>query len=262
MTFRLIPACPEGFLMGSRGFHPSEEPIHRVIIADDFWMGEIPVTQAQFAIWTKAMGIEHQNHFSGKLDHPAESLTWHQAIDFCDWLTSNYQTQLPPGHRFAELPTEAQWEYACRAGTRMEYYSGDGKFALSKVAWFGEDWDSGSTHPTGKLAPNDFGLYDMHGNVWEWCLDRWDEGAYRRRSDGVEMAEIYQLNEQFGDQGNDGSRVLRGGSWCFSAFWCRAAYRNWFGAGNSDRYFGFRVCLVRSPILKQVSPVAPAEPKR
>ena len=75
MAFRLIPACPEGFLMGSRGYDTTEEPINRVVVAEDFWLGETPVTQAQFAIWTRELGIDHKNYFEGHPTHPAESMT-------------------------------------------------------------------------------------------------------------------------------------------------------------------------------------------
>ncbi len=245
--------------MGSRGFYSSEEPIHRVVISEDFWMSETPVTQEQFAIWTDQSGTEHTNRFDGKPNHPADSVSWYRANEFCDWLTDRAASQFPASHLFASLPIEAQWEYSCRAGTQTEYYTGDGKTALGKAGWFVGNCESTCPVASDKLA-NRFGLYDMHGNVWEWCMDRWDEGAYRRRWDGVELLETYQLNEQFGARSNDPIRVLRGGSWFFSAFGCRAAFRSGVGAGNSGRNIGFRVCLVRSPIVKQVSAVAPAEP--
>ena len=224
MAFRLIPACPEGFLMGSRGYDSTEEPINRVVVAEDFWLGETPVTQAQFAIWKRELGIDHKNYFEGHPTHPAESMTWRQAIEYCDWLTAQHASQLPSGHRFASLPTEAHWENACRGGPSTEYYTGDGAVALSQAAWFNEN-SMGSMHPVGELAANAFGLYDLHGNVWEWCLDRWDEEAYRRRWDGIEVIEAFAMNEQFGDQSEYDPRVVRGGSWFLSAYWCSAAYR-------------------------------------
>ncbi len=251
MTFVPIPACPEGFLMGSRGYRATEEPIHRVVIEEDFWMAQTPLTQAQFAAWTSSEGIEHKNRFQGKPDHPAESMTWHQASEYCDWLTKKFDDQFPSEPRFATLPTEAHWEYACRAGTDTEYYSGDGEAALHQSGWF--DDTSSSTHPVGKLRPNDFGLHDMHGNVWEWCLDRWDKEVYRRRWDGITVEETFRLNEEFGDQGGDPYRLLRGGSWLVTAVGCRTAYRIWGRAGFSLRFVGFRVCLVRSPIISSQS---------
>ena len=164
-------------------------------------------------------------------------------------------------YRYAHLPTEAHWEYACRAGTRTDYYTGDGEAALREAGWFDGN-SEGSTHPVGKLAPNDFGLYDMHGNVWEWCLDRWDESAYRRRWDGITAEDTFALNEKHGDQNEANNnwgenRVLRGGSWIYTADWCRAAYRDRYRAGNSFWNFGFRVCLVRSPTIVSSSPAEP-----
>ena len=271
MWFVNVPACPEGFLMGGRGQDADAEPIHRVAIhrvaipedfcpdEDDFWLGETAVTQAQFDVWTQATGHSHAHHFKGKPDHPAENLTWHEAMEFCGWLTETCAKQFPKGFCFAELPCEAQWEYACRGGTATEYHTGDGEAALREAGWHGEDWSSGSTHPCGGKARNPFGLYDMHGNVWEWCLDRWDSSAYRRRWDGITDRETYRLNEKFGDQDSNPNRVLRGGSCMCTASRCRSAFRNWDRAGNRLRSGGFRVCLVRSPLASQTST---AEPER
>jgi formylglycine-generating enzyme required for sulfatase activity len=243
--------------MGSRGYDASEEPVHRVVIEEDFWLAETPVTQAQFAIWTRELGIDHKNHFEGHPTHPAESMTWRHANEYCDWLTAQHGSQLPIGHRFASLPTEAHWEYACRGGTCTEYYTGDGSVALRQAGWFAENWQAGSTHPVGELIANAFGLHDLHGNVLEWCLDRSDVEAYRRHWDGIEAMEAFVMNEQFGDQSEYNSRVVRGGSWDDSANGCRAACRLGFRAGFSYGFFGFRVCLVRSPISRQNSTVAP-----
>jgi len=233
--------------MGSRGRFADEEPIHRVVISEDFWLGTTPVTQSQFGVWTKAAGIKHSNHFSGRPDHPAETLSWDEAKGFCEWLTLKFADQLSPDHRIARLPCESQWEYACRAGTKTEYSTGDGEAALRLAGWYGEERNQGSTHAVGELAENEFGLRDMHGNVWEWCRDRWDSDAYRRRWEGITERETYALSERFGRQGDDANRVLRGGSWSDAANGCRSAYRLMDWAGVRIRFFGFRVCLVRSP---------------
>jgi formylglycine-generating enzyme required for sulfatase activity len=118
----------------------------------------------------------HENHFANKPDHPAENMDWNQAAAFCEWINKTRRKQLPAGY-IAGLPTEAQWEYACRAGTETEFYTGDGEAALQEARWFGEDVDKGSTHPVRLKKPNAFGLYDMHGNVDEWRRDAWDEHA-------------------------------------------------------------------------------------
>ena len=262
MSFRLIPANPDGFLMGSRGSYAREEPIHRVVISDDFWLGETPVTQAQFAVWTQSEGIAHKNRFggsSGSSGGEYDLASGHGFLQLADekicarraCRRSSRQLQV------CQFPTEAQWEYACRAGTRTDYYTGDGDAALRAAGWFDGN-SSGSTQPVGKLAPNDFGLYDMHGNVWEWCLDRWDDSAYRRRWEGITDNETFLLNEKHGEQHEVGEiRVLRGGSWITSAVRCRAAARDWSGAGVSFGIVGFRVCLVRSPTIVSSSPAEP-----
>ncbi len=143
MKFRKIE--PGEFRMGSRGRFPDEEPVHLVKITQPFWLGETPVTQEQFAVWTDAEGIGHKNQFGGRPNHPAENLTWRDAITYCAWLGKVTWSQLPKDSRFACLPTEAEWEYACRAKTETEFYSGDGEEALRAVGWFGEGWASGST---------------------------------------------------------------------------------------------------------------------
>ena len=128
MAFRLIPAG--SFRMGSRGYSAWEEPVHCVKIPEPFWMAETPATQAQFALWTRAERIKHENHFKGHPEHPAESMDWQQAVAFCAWLAHVKAGELPEGFSLVCLPTEAEWEYACRAGTETEYYSGDGEAAL------------------------------------------------------------------------------------------------------------------------------------
>lgn len=248
MEFVRIPAG--GFLMGSRGYNALEEPVHRVQISLGFYLGVTPVTQAQFAVWTEEQAIEHENEFSGKPQNPAESVDWNQALAYCEWLTrcnsreykagspSTYRaTGIPLGY-FAGLPSEAQWEHACRGGAEQntEYHSGDGEAALAEVGWYQAN-AKGQTQPIGKKAFNGFGLYDMHGSVEEWCQDAWDADNYKFGVDGVcdpvavadEKSGIYPI------------RVIRGGSWFNSAGDCRSAYRNRsvIPVGNQ----GFRVGL-------------------
>ena len=261
MAFRLIP--PGSFRMGSRGYYPDEEPIHQVRIAEPFWMAETPVTQAQFALWTHAENIQHENRFKDRPEHPAENMDWRQAVAYCDWLTRAKGAEFPEGFHLACLPTEAQWEYACRGKTETEYYTGDGEAALVETGWFGEEWGVGATHPVGQKAPNLSKLYDLHGNVWEWCHDVWDEQAYRRRADGDTdpMLEVRDKEWLAGLESllkSDQTRVLRGGSWFDSARYCRSAcrLRNWPGGRN--RGLGFRVCLVRGQACQPDSPAEPA----
>ncbi len=255
MAFRRIPAGE--FLMGARGYLANEEPVHRVVISRDFWLGETPVTQAQFAVWTGSEAYArwfeenlgnvggnkepHRNHFGGDPERlPAESLSWHEAAAYCDW--SGKWRGLPAGH-LAALPTEAQWEYACRAGTETEYYSGDGEAALAEAGWYGGN-SAAATHGAGMLRPNEWGLYDMHGNVWEWCRDGWDREAYTKRANGV--TDPVTEPERGGDEGQT-LRVLRGGSCLDSARHCRSAWRRRVRAAYRDWNFGLRVCLFPSP---------------
>jgi formylglycine-generating enzyme required for sulfatase activity len=232
--------------MGSRYGSTNEQPVHRVVIPEGFWMGQTAVTQRQYALFQS----EHQNDFSGNPDHPAESMTWHDAVAFCEWLSERLRISddYPEGMGSVRLPWEAEWEYACRGGTESDYHSGDGESALRGVGWY-DDNSNYSTHALGRKGSNAYGLYDMHGNVWEWCMDRWDESAYRRRVDGMTAEETFQLTQQ---HGREELRVLRGGSWCLTAVYCRAAYRNRVRAVISLWLSGLRACLVPSPV-QQVS---------
>jgi formylglycine-generating enzyme required for sulfatase activity len=252
MEFRLLPAGE--FRMGSRGDRSAEEPIHRVVIKRPFYMGTYPVTQRQFAVWTQAAGIEHKNHFDGRPDHPAENMDWFQSRDFCKWMNERFRTAIPP-NCVAGLPSEVQWEYACRLMKRdgepfavdTAYYTGDGQTALTRAGWFDETWDEGSTHPVGSMekSPTDFGLHDMHGNVDEWCRDAWQSDAYKLRIDGV--ADPIVTAADVGTSEHKAGRVLRGGAWNDSARYCRAAFRVVGRPGHRYRYQGFRVCLFFGP---------------
>ena len=262
MWFVNIPACPDGFLMGSRGYDADEEPIHRVAIDEDFWLAETLVTQEQFDVWPGAAERGEDHWPAGKANHPANNLSWHDAMQYCDWLTRTHGKKFPKGFPFAELPCEARWDYACRAEKNTEYSSGDGVTALDVAGWYDGN-SANTTQPVkSKKFPNDFQLSDMHGNVWEWCLDRWDAAAYRRRWDGITDVDTYRLSEEFGDRelfGFPDPRVLRGGSWTSSAYGCRSACRVGDWAGVRFLLFGFRVCLVRSPLFSQTGE---AEPER
>jgi formylglycine-generating enzyme required for sulfatase activity len=247
-----------------RGVQSSAEPRHWVRITKPFYLGVFPVTQAQYrALAEHATELTLNASPSDRTapdpgdpaDHPSlrpvENVSWIDAEAWCGWIQTHqrdpaltwkpHRKGLPSFERIS-LPTEAQWEYACRAGTGTEYSAGDGPGALEKVGWF--DANSGnSTRAVGRKAANDFGLHDMHGNVWEWCRDAWDDRAYRReqRFDGVQDPEI------LAGSGGDPDRVVRGGSWVIWAWYCRSAIRNWWGPDYRDRDRGFRVCLFPGP---------------
>ncbi len=247
MFFRRIPAGK--FRMGSRGYYSDEEPAHEVVIAQEFFLGTFVVTQEQWRVVAKRCPtLKKQtdpSHFKGKR-RPVEQVSWEDANVFCAWLAK--WKGLPDGVGKVRLPTEAEWEYACRAGSETEYYNGDGETALAAVAWY--DANSGSeTHPVDeRWEKHPFGLYGMHGNVLEWCRDVYDAQAYRKREDGQEAWEWIPE-----DAGDADPRVLRGGSWFDPAGLCRSACRN--GSRPDARYwdFGFRVCLVLGPSLQTAS---------
>jgi formylglycine-generating enzyme required for sulfatase activity len=265
LFFRRIPAGR--FRMGARGYDAREEPVHEVTIADDFYLGTFPVTQEQYrAVARRSPALQSKpepSDFKGPR-RPVENVTWRDAVRFADWLTRERAGKLPKDFGRACLPTEVEWEHACRAGTETEYYAGDGAAALGAVAWYGEN-SGGETHPVDERdESHPFGLFGMHGNVWEWCHDVFDETAYRRRVDGKADpgASGREREYELGLESMLGSgrpRVLRGGSWDFRPEFCRSASRNWIVPGGRVGFDGFRVCLVFGPAgsRREAEPGAP-----
>jgi uncharacterized protein (TIGR02996 family) len=223
MVFSFIP--PGSFLMGrpalERGDN-DEIPQHRVTLPQGFYLGIHPITQGQ---WQAVMG-SNPCRFTGD-DRPVVMVSWHDCQNFCRWLGKR------EGQPY-RLPTEAEWEYTCRAGTTTEYGSGNGLDALRRMGWCSDDGNWGSaqeTKPVGRFQPNAWGLHDMHGNVWEWCLD---------------SKRDYTSRPVTGPQGpnrKDAARVLRGGAWCNSPELCRAASRATAVPDASSNSYGLRVCF-------------------
>jgi hypothetical protein len=209
--YRLIPAG--SFVMGSpedEECHKNNETQHQVEITQPFLIKTTPVTQAQ---WQAVMG-DNPAHFQGDDRRPVEHVSWEDAVRFCEGLSA--QT----GGMY-RLPTEAEWEYACRAGTTGAHY-GD----LDAIAWYSKNANR-TTQPVAQKQPNAWGLYDMFGNVWEWCLDWYDR---------------YPSDPQRDPKGppSGGRRVIRGGAWNDGARYCRAAQRNDYTPSNRYGVVGFR----------------------
>jgi formylglycine-generating enzyme required for sulfatase activity len=213
----LIP--PGSFLMGSPEDEPGrmsdEGPRHRVTLTRGAWLGTCPVTQAQ---WQAVMG-DNPAHFHGA-HRPVEQVSLADCWAFCAELGRR------TGRAF-RLPAEAEWEYACRAGTTTPYHFGS---AISgDLASFEGQWGEQTT-PVGQFTPNAWGLYDMHGNVWEWCGDR------KRWYGHAEATDPYQ--------GETGVPVARGGAWVSEPWLCRSACR-WGDPGRRHSFLGFRLALDR-----------------
>ncbi|MFM6268348.1 MAG: formylglycine-generating enzyme family protein [Dolichospermum sp.] len=228
---------PEGiFIMGSpeneEGSINSEKPQHEVTIKP-FLMGKYSVTQKQ---WRTVAALEKVNidlasypsYFEGD-NRPVEQVSWHDAIEFCARL-SNY-TKKP-----YRLPTEAQWEYACRAGTTTPFHFGE--IISTDLANYDGNYTYGDglkgvhrkgTTEVGSFKANEFGLHDMHGNVWEWCQDDWHDNYEGAPIDGSAWISL------------SNRKVLRGGSWNYYPVLCRSASRNWDNAKFNYDNFGFRV---------------------
>ncbi|MFM7919313.1 MAG: formylglycine-generating enzyme family protein [Planctomycetaceae bacterium] len=215
------------FQMGSRGaarrygndWYTNEEPAHAVRLSS-FYLGAYPVTQRQYSAWCEVTGRQAEYEFggAGREDCPAENMSWEEAVAWCDWLTARCELQFPSGFR-ASLPTEAEWEYGCRLGVdaagnlsvcESEYFCGDGESALAEAGW----WSGNSgekTHAVGQKLGTSLGLYDMHGNVREWCLDAWDGDAYRRSGELTEDP-VVTVDEQ-GRAGRSTPTSLRSALW-------------------------------------------------
>ncbi len=203
------------------GTSHSDRPVTRVKLTQPFWLGRTEVTQAQ---WVAVMGSSPSG-FKGD-DLPVETVSWDDAMAFCQKLTERERAagRLPAGYAYT-LPTEAQWEYACRAGTTGNYAGN-----LDAMAWYAAN-SGGTTHPVGTKKANGWGLSDMHGNVWEWCRDWYDAYPGSRVTDPYGPA-------------SGSNRVDRGGGRSSVAAVARSAHRYGGSPGlRNHRGVGFRVAL-------------------
>ncbi len=205
---------------GAPRFQRDEGPVTTVHITRPFWLARTELTQAQW----EAMDMPNNSYHRGA-NRPVTNATWEQAMEYCRRLTKHERRvgRLPDGYAYT-LPTEAQWEYACRAGGNGDY-AGE----LNDLGWYSGN-SEGETHPVAQKRPNAWGLYDMHGNVLEWCRDWYGGYAGGQRDDPKGASE--------------GSvRVIRGGSWGYGAVFCRSAYRVRLRPDSKWVIVGFRVAL-------------------
>lgn len=236
------------------GCFGDESPVHEVILTD-FYIGKYEVTQAQ---WAAIVPEYSPNHSFGQGDtHPAYLISWYDAVTFCNRLSQQegytpvyyadpgftqvydalddgsgtvYWDLTANGYR---LPTEAEWEYAARGGAQSGGYQYSGSDDINEVAWYAGN-DNSQSEPAGTKAPNELGVYDMSGNLYEWCWDWYDSSYYGNSPSCAPL----------GPTGGS-SRVLRGGSWSDTASSCRVANRYFFTPGNRSHLGGFR--LSRTP---------------
>jgi formylglycine-generating enzyme required for sulfatase activity len=205
-----------------------EGPQTAVTISRGFWMGKYEVTQGEYLA---VMG-SNPSYYTGDTNRPVEEVSWNDAVAYCAALTERERAAGRIGtNSLYRLPTEAEWEYTCRAWTSTRFSSGDdpGYTNLTNYAWYEGNGDF-QTHPVGQKLPNPWGLYDTHGNVWEWCQDWF--GTY---PGGI------AVDPQGLASGSD--RVIRGGYWSSLAGYCRSAYRSYCYPGNRSSDVGFRVLL-------------------
>jgi formylglycine-generating enzyme required for sulfatase activity len=233
--------------MGSANGEEDEKPAH-IVKVDSFYMDACEVTQKSFE---ELMGKNPSK--SKDPAKPVEQLSWLSAAKYCNarskkeglepcYNSDNWACYFTgAGYR---LPTEAEWEYACRAGTASKYSFGDKPGDLSAYGWF-KDNSGGTTHPAGQKQPNPWGLYDMHGNVWEWCHDRYGEDYYTKGE---------KNNPQGPSSGDD--RVLRGGGFNSQSDSCRSSTRYSEAPGLADVCFGYDAYGFRC-VRKFVTPAPP-----
>jgi formylglycine-generating enzyme required for sulfatase activity len=273
MNFTLIKAGE--FLMGSpeddKDAQDNEKPQHRVRITRPFYLGVYEVTRGQFRRFVDEAGYQTEAEKDGKGgwgwnedaknfeqnprytwreagfeqtdEHPVVNVSWNDAVAFAEWLSRK------EGKTY-RLPTEAEWEYACRAGTTTRYFCGDDAEGLAEVGNVADgtakakypDWTRAIaaqdgfvyTSPVGRYRPNAWGLYDLHGNVWEWCRDWYDKDFYKSSRVADPAGPLRAAR-----------RVIRGGCWSHDPRVCRSAFRNWVASDYRNCDLGFRLALVQ-----------------
>ena len=215
VSFKMIAVKGGTFQMGIDDGYEWEKPVHQVTLSD-YYIGETEVTQE---LWSAVMG-SNPSYFYGNMQRPVETVSWNDCQTFISRL--NELT----GETF-RLPTEAQWEYAARGGNKSKGYTYSGSNAIDDVAWYNDNSDR-MTHPVKTKAPNELGIYDMSGNVWEWCSDWYGDYSSAAQTDPTGPATGYY-------------RVGRGGSWDNDATYCRVAFRGNSTPTNRFSHLGLRL---------------------
>ena len=203
-----------------------EKPRHEVTIDYDIAMAKYCVTVEDYMLYSEATGVEIPEE---KLEHlgvdvPLRRVRWTEAVAYAKWKSER------EGQTY-RLPTEAEWEYACRAGSQSRFCFGDDENKLGDYAWYKANAE-GRTHKVGTKKPNAWGLYDMHGNVWEWCRDKYANDYTATPCDGSAY-----------ESASENERVLRGGSYNADAEKCFCTSRINLGAGGKNYFIGFRLVL-------------------
>ena len=225
VALEMITVPTGNFLMGTlsldNNYPKDEKPLQKVYLLS-FAIGKYPITQAQY----KAVMGKNPSRFKSNPQNPVENVSWNDAQAFCQKLSQI------TGKTY-RLPTEAEWEYACRAGTTTRYYYGNDANELGDYAWYFRN-SQGTTHPVGQKKPNNWGLYDTIGNVWEWCADNWDDSYNGAPTDGGDWIEISNHSQK-------DIVVGRGGSWVNDKLNCCRRYLGFIHHRISDFNYGFRV---------------------
>lgn len=221
-TFRMGATSEQGSEANN-----DEEPVHTVTLSN-YYMGETEVTQA---LWQAVMG-SNPSYFKGD-NLPVENVSWNDCQEFIRKLKQKTRKNF-------RLPTEAEWEYAARGGKKCRGYKYSGSNTIGSVAWYTDN--SGSkTHTVKAKSPNELGLYDMSGNVYEWCSDWYGSNYYGRSLSMNPHGKSPSMNPQGSFSGSH--RVLRGGNWNLDAVSCRVSYRGYLDPDDESAYIGLRLCL-------------------
>jgi formylglycine-generating enzyme required for sulfatase activity len=222
IEFVKIP--PGRFQMGSVNELPFalETPVHDALIAHNFFVSGFLITQEQYEIVTGA----NPARFRHEKNLPVENVTWFEAKNFCRKLSEI-------SGKMIRLPSETEWEYFARAGSTTEFFFGDDDSVLPEYAWFELNGEE-RTHPVGLKKPNHWGLFDVAGNVWEWCEDVWQNDYTDFPADGSANTRNYDKQRR---------RATRGGSFAMNAFRCRSSYRSFDWNDTATDKLGFRVVM-------------------